>query len=81
MCIRDSFNGFWQSRWKEFYKDLKRLNVMGGEMETSIVLVLTRIWGLRGGAMAVTLDNIIGSQEEEGNYCLLYTSHVPVHFR
>ena len=37
-------------------------------METSIVLVLTRIWGLRGGAMAVTLDNIIGSQEEEGNY-------------
>ncbi len=60
-----SFNGFWQSRWKEFYPDLKRLNVMGGEMETSIVLVLTRIWGLRGGAMAVTLDNIIESQEDE----------------
>ena len=41
---------------------------MGGEMETSIVLVLTRIWGLRGGAMAVTLDNIIDSQEDEGEY-------------
>ena len=63
-----AFNGFWQSRWENFYPDLKRLNVMGGEMETSIVLVLTRIWGLRGGAMAVTLDNIIDSQEDEGEY-------------
>ena len=63
-----SFNNFWQSRWKEFYPDLKRLNVLGGEMETSIVLVLTRIWGLRGGAVAVTLDNIIQSQEEVGEY-------------
>ena len=63
-----AFGGFWQSRWENFYPDLKRLNVMGGEMETSIVLVLTRIWGLRGGAMAVTLDNIIDSQEDEGEY-------------
>ncbi|MGI5888211.1 MAG: nucleoside phosphorylase [Oscillospiraceae bacterium] len=60
-----SFNNFWQSRWAEFYKDLKRLNVLGGEMETSIILVLTRIWGLRGGAMAVCLDNILHSMSTE----------------
>ena len=60
-----SFNNFWQSRWAEFYKDLKRLNVLGGEMETSIILMLTRIWGLRGGAMAVCLDNIINSMSKE----------------
>lgn len=63
-----SFNNFWQSRWKEFYPDLKRLNVLGGEMETSIILVLARIWGLRAGAVAVNLDNILGSTEEDGNY-------------
>ncbi len=63
-----SFNNFWQSRWKEFYKDLKRLNVLGGEMETSIILVLTRIWGLRGGAVAVNLDNILASQDKSNEY-------------
>lgn len=66
-----SYNGFWQSRWAEFYKDLKRLNVLGGEMETSIVLVLARIWGLRAGSMAVCLDNILGTadvKDEKGAY-------------
>ena len=45
-----SFNEFWQSRWAEFYKDIKRLGVLGGEMESSIVLLLSRLWGLRGSA-------------------------------
>lgn len=63
-----SFNNFWQSRWENFYPDLKRLNVLGGEMEASIIMVLARIWGLRAGAIAVTLDNIIKSTEDDGSY-------------
>ena len=58
---------FWQSRWAEFYKDIKRLGVLGGEMESSIVLLLSRLWGLRGASMAVCLDNILST---EG--CLVY---------
>ena len=35
------------------------MNVYGAEMETSIVLVLGRIWGVRAGSMAVCLDNLL----------------------
>ena len=66
-----SFNEFWQSRWAEFYKDIKRLGVLGGEMESSIVLLLSRLWGLRGASMAVCLDNILSTMDvsvEDGGY-------------
>jgi len=35
-----SFNNFWQSNWREHFEDLKRLNVVGAEMEASIIFVL-----------------------------------------
>ena len=45
-----SFNNFWQSEWAEYMMDLKRLGVLGAEMEASIIFVLARVWGLRAGA-------------------------------
>lgn len=59
---------FWQSKWENFYPDLKRLKVLGGEMETSIIFVLARIYGLRAGAVAVTLDNILHSMNDSESY-------------
>ena len=60
-----SFNNFWQSNWKEFFADMKRLNVLGAEMEASIIFVLSKIWGLRAGAIAVTLDNMFECSSED----------------
>jgi uridine phosphorylase len=62
-----SFNSFWQSSWAEFMMDLKRLGVLGAEMEASIIFVLSRIWGLRAGACAVVLDNVLKSSDDKGN--------------
>ena len=64
-----SFNEFWQSEWREFFPDLKRLGVLAAEMEASVILTLAKIWGLRAGGIAVVLDNVLevteGGQEFE----------------
>ncbi|MBM4430843.1 MAG: nucleoside phosphorylase [Chloroflexi bacterium] len=62
-----SFNNFWQSDWADFQMDLKRLGVLGAEMEASIILVLARVWGLRAGACAVVLDNVLKVTHESGH--------------
>jgi uridine phosphorylase len=61
-----SFNDFWQSNWAEFMMDMKRLGVLGAEMEASIIFVLARVWGLQAGACAVVLDNVLKVLDEEG---------------
>ncbi|WP_198663372.1 nucleoside phosphorylase [Jiangella endophytica] len=53
-----SFNDFHQSWWAGQFDDLRQLNVLAGEMEASIVLVLARAWRLRAGGLAVVMDNI-----------------------
>jgi uridine phosphorylase len=63
-----SFNNFWQSNWREHFEDLKRLNVVGAEMEASIILILARVWGLRAGGIAVVLDNVLKVTDEEGRF-------------
>jgi len=52
-----SYNGYWQSWWREHFNDLARLNVAAAEM-ASVIFVLARVWGLRAGGMAVVLDNV-----------------------
>jgi uridine phosphorylase len=37
-------------------------------MESSVVMVLTRVWGLRGGAMAVVSDDVFASVDETGAF-------------
>jgi uridine phosphorylase len=63
-----SFNGFWQSPWAELFNDLRRLNVIGAEMEACVILVLARIWGLRAGGLAVVLDNVRHVAGESGTF-------------
>jgi uridine phosphorylase len=59
-----SFNNYWHSNWKDFMEDLRRMNIMVGEMEASIILVLARLWGLRAGGIAVVVQNAFKSQEK-----------------
>jgi len=53
-----AFGGFEQSAWRERYADVGRTNALAAEMETSVLLVLSRIWGLRGGAVALIADAV-----------------------
>ena len=50
------------------YEDARRQNILAAEMESSVLMVLTRIWGLRGGAMAVVADDVFASVDETGAF-------------
>ena len=63
-----SFGDFWQSWWREHFEDLRRLNVVGAEMEASLILVLARVWGLRAGGAAVVVDNVLEVSGESGEF-------------
>ena len=63
-----SFNHFWQSNWQQHFNDLKQLNVIGAEMEASIIYTLARAWGLRAGGLAVVLDNLLEVAGETGEF-------------
>lgn len=63
-----SFNGYHQSNWDSFLSDLKMMNVVGAEMEASIVMVLGRIFGLRSGALCVCLANILKKHSEGSEF-------------
>lgn len=63
-----SFGDYWQSGWKEFFPDLRRMGVAAAEMEASVVLMLPKLWGLRAGGMAVVLDNIFEVSNEETEF-------------
>ena len=63
-----SYADFWQSWWKDHFEDLKRLNVVGAEMEASLIMVLARIWGLRAGGAAVVLDNVLDADGDTGEF-------------
>lgn len=53
-----SFGGYHQSNWDNFLQDLERARVIAGEMESSAVLVLSRLFGLRGGAICVCVGSL-----------------------
>jgi uridine phosphorylase len=63
-----SFNNYWQSDWKDHFEDLKRMNILGAEMEASVIFVLARLWGLRAGGISVVLDNVIHITGEAGKF-------------
>lgn len=54
-----SFGGFWQSSWRDHFRDLQRLNVLGAEMEAATIFVLARLWGLRAGGVSAVMDNVL----------------------
>jgi uridine phosphorylase len=60
-----AFGGYWQSGWRGFYEDARRANVLAVEMEAGVLMVLTRIWGLRGGAIALVVDDVFETTTDE----------------
>jgi uridine phosphorylase len=63
-----SYGGYWQSWWAGQFEDLKRQNVVGAEMEASLIFVLARLWGLRAGGVSVVLDNVLGVAGDDGEF-------------
>lgn len=62
-----AFGGYEQSGWRERWADVARTNALAVEMETSVLLVLARIWGLRGGAIALVSD-AVDDKNEAGEF-------------
>jgi uridine phosphorylase len=63
-----AFGGYHQSWAREVYEDARRQNILAAEMESSVLMVLTRIWGLRGGALAIVADDVFASVDETGAF-------------
>jgi uridine phosphorylase len=59
-----SFGDYWISSWRDQFADMRRMRIAAAEMETSIILVLARLWGLRAVGMAIVLDNLLEVAEE-----------------
>lgn len=52
-----SFNNYHPHTWDTFMDDLKQTGVLAMDMESSAVMVLPRLWGLRSGAICVNVVN------------------------
>jgi uridine phosphorylase len=63
-----AFGGYHQSWAREVYEDARRQNALAAEMESSVVMVLSRVWGLRGGAIAVVSDDVFAMVDESGAF-------------
>jgi uridine phosphorylase len=63
-----AFGGYHQSWAREIYEDARRQNVLAAEMESSVLMVLARVWGLRGGAIAIVADDVFASVNETGAF-------------
>ena len=53
-----AYGGYRLHDWEYFVSDLKAMKLVGGDMESSAVMVLSRLFGLRGGAVCMCLANI-----------------------
>jgi uridine phosphorylase len=62
-----AFGGYEQSAWRERYADVARTNALAAEMEAGVLMVLSRIWGLRGGAIALVAD-VAEERDESGAF-------------
>ncbi len=54
---RPGFNDYFPSRCKNFLEDLQKAGVLNFEMETSCILTLSSLFGLRAGAVCAILSN------------------------
>ena len=63
-----SFSGYHRHEWDYFLTDLKQMNVLAGEMESSIGMILTRLFGLRGGALCVCVAHLLKQFQEGQNF-------------
>jgi uridine phosphorylase len=70
-----SYNGFHQHNWDYFLDDLAKANVIAGDMESSAVMVLSRLFGLRGGALCVCVTSLTAEYAKGGELDLSKVSY------
>jgi uridine phosphorylase len=63
-----SFGGFWQAGWATEFEDMRRLGVVGAEMEASVIFVLAKLWGLQAGGVSLVLDRVLEVSGESGTF-------------
>ena len=63
-----AFGGYNQSWAREVYEDARRQSALAAEMESSVLMVLARIWGLRGGAIAIVADDVFATTNDGGGF-------------
>ncbi len=61
-----SFGGYRLHQWDTFLQDLQAMNVIAGDMESAAVMVLSRLFGLRGGAVCMCAANLMSAYESGG---------------
>jgi len=53
------FGGYYREGWQDFLPELVQANVIAGDMESAAVLVLSRLFGLRGGCVCMCAANLL----------------------
>lgn len=59
-----SFGNYRLHQWDYFLSDLQKMNVVAGDMESAAVMVLPRLFGLRGGALCMCVTNLMQAFDE-----------------
>jgi len=59
---REGFGGYWQSWMDDIIPDLRRARVLGFEMESSLLFVLSSLFGIRSGAIMAVFANRVNGQ-------------------
>lgn len=62
-----SFGGYRLHSWEYFMEDMEAMHVLAGDMESAAVMVLSRLFGLRGGCVCMCAANLLdGWRKGEG---------------
>jgi uridine phosphorylase len=59
---RAGYNNFFQSRYESFIKDLQKASILNFEMETSCILTVSSVYGLRAGAVCAVFANRVSGK-------------------
>ena len=62
-----SFGGYRLHTWDYFMEDMEAMNVIAGDMESAAVMVLTRLFGLRGGCVCMCAANLLDAWRVGGS--------------
>lgn len=60
------FGGYGQEDWKQRMPSMDRAGVIAGDMESAAVMVLSRLFGLRGGCVCMCATNLMNAYRAGG---------------
>lgn len=61
-----SFGGYRLHSWDSFMEDMEAMHVIAGDMESAAVMVLSRLFGLRGGCVCMCATNLLNAHRSGG---------------